>query len=97
MSLIQLMKTGSKLRAALCLSLLLLALNALSIEHSYDSHIDHQEHHCPLFTKGTHSLPVSLSQEASVVVSHSRLINIDNSVCHSKPECISARSPPLLT
>ncbi|MCY9873126.1 DUF2607 family protein [Vibrio barjaei] len=97
MSLIQPIKPGSKLRAALCLSLLLLALNALSIEHGYNSHIDHQEHHCPLFTKGTHSLPVSLFQEASVVVSHSRLINIDNSVCHSKPECISARSPPLLT
>ncbi len=96
MSLIQSIKPNNKLSAALCLVILLLALNALSIEHSYDAHIDHQQHHCPLFTKGTHSLPVSSLNTPSLAVSHSTQKHQDHLVCDSKPESISARSPPLL-
>ncbi|WP_425244319.1 DUF2607 family protein [Vibrio gelatinilyticus] len=97
MSSISYIKSSSRLSAVLCLSLLLLALNALSIEHNYNAHIDHQEHHCPLFTKGTHSLPVGNTNIPCRVVSISILEVIDNSICHCKPASISARSPPLLT
>lgn len=94
MSLILSIHPKLKLRFALSLAALLLALNAVALEHSYDVKSDHHEHQCSLFSKGTHSLTTDSPCLIPSRLTEPPRITQSNGIVDVKPQVIFARAPP---
>ncbi|MFA0086928.1 DUF2607 family protein [Vibrio sp. 10N.286.49.B1] len=86
--------SSTHLYYALALSLLLLSINFISIDHRYDFHGDHQHHHCALYAKGTHSLPIVDLKVSPIVTYTVSTIVLNHGIDNTLPLSVSARSPP---
>ncbi|MCL9777086.1 DUF2607 family protein [Vibrio methylphosphonaticus] len=87
---------GTTLYHALALAFLLLAINFISIEHHYDTHSDHQHHHCALYGKGSHSILTSSLTIPTPTFAPDTTTSSFNEVANQPPLSVTARSPPMI-